>query len=121
MILIADIIGRSPSAVERLLGGPDKTEVILVNEHLPGLKANYHDGKVQVIYIDNIADWITVLDKEKESVEAFLGLLGIKFKKIKYKPSRILTYYKIHGMEQVKIHSNIEGKYLMLHIKAFTP
>jgi hypothetical protein len=62
-----------------------------------------------------------VLDEDKASIEAFMAMLGIRIKSSKYKPSRLLSYYKIHGMEQMRLHKNIEGKYWILHIKVFTP
>jgi hypothetical protein len=41
MIPIIDIIGRTPVAVERLIGKPEKKEVVMVSDRLPALRAYY--------------------------------------------------------------------------------
>jgi hypothetical protein len=99
----------------------EKQQVVLVNKLLPGLKASYQHGKIQIIYIDNVADWITIRNNEQDSLMDFIGLLEMKEKLNEAQTWRTLTCYEIHGLKKVKIYRDREGKILFLHIKAFTP
>lgn len=66
---VADIAGQSPEAVAAILGQPTVIEQASPsNTPCPCPKLTYGDNWVEVIYINNKADWITVNNKSSKRV-----------------------------------------------------
>lgn len=57
---IPEIIGKTQKAVMEILGQPDSE----CDRTRHGFKCYYKDGGVEIVYINNKADWITVNDPE---------------------------------------------------------
>jgi hypothetical protein len=120
MIPIIDIIGRTPSIVERLIGKPEKKEIIDISASVPALKTYYQNGQVSVLYIDNVADWITIFGVDSTSASEFIMLLGINPVKDDLKYGGKRSYLNVCGLSELIVYTNSDGKIWMLHIKAFT-
>jgi hypothetical protein len=115
MIPIIDLIGRTPDTIDRLIGEPHNKEVTVLTGEIPALKAYYLNGRLDIVYIDNVADWITVFD-----IDDFIKILGLRPTKDNFRYSGKMSYYNIHGLKELMLHGNEEGKIWMLQIKAFT-
>jgi hypothetical protein len=120
MIPIIDLIGRTPSVVERLIGEPEKKETIDISGSVPTLKTYYQNGQVSILYIDNVADWITVFGVDSTSASEFIMMLGINPVKDDLKYGGKMSYLDVCGLSEVLVYSNSDGNIWMLHIKAFT-
>lgn len=58
---VADIAGKTPAEVERVLGKPTQTEKVDVKRATcPCDKSIYKRGQVEIIYIKGKSDWITI-------------------------------------------------------------
>jgi hypothetical protein len=120
MIPIIDLIGRTPDTIDRLIGEPHNKEVTVLAGIISGLKAYYLNGRLDIVYIDNVADWITVFDIDSPIVDDFVKILGLRPTKVNFKYHGKMSYYKIHGLKELMMYGNEEGKIWMLQIKAFT-
>jgi hypothetical protein len=120
MIPVIDIIGRAPETVERLLGKPDKIEVVMVSDRLPALKAYYLKGRLDILYIDNIADWIAIVDRDSTIIDDFVKILGLRPTKENFQFQGRMGCFNIHGLKEVVLYGNDEGKMWKVQIKAFT-
>jgi hypothetical protein len=120
MIPIIDIIGRTPATVERLVGEPHNKEITVLAGVIPGLKSYYLNGRLDIVYIDNVADWITVFDIDSTIVYNFIKILGLRPTKDNFKYHGKMSYYDIHGLKELMMYGNEEGKIWMLHVKALT-
>jgi hypothetical protein len=120
MIPIIDIIGRTTDTIDRLLGESLNKEKTVLPGEIPGLKAYYWNGRLDIVYVDNVADWITVFDIDRPIVDEFIKLLGLRPTKDNFKFHGKMFYYNIYGLKELMLHGNEEGKIWMLQIKAFT-
>lgn len=58
---VAEIAGKTPAEVEKVLGKPTQTERIEVKRaSCPCDKSIYQQGQIEIIYIKGKSDWITV-------------------------------------------------------------
>jgi hypothetical protein len=120
MIPIIDLIGRTPDTIDRLLGEPHNKEKTVLKGEIPGLKAYYLNGRLDIVFIDNVADWITVFDIDSTIVDNFIKILGLRPTKDNFKYHGKMSYYDIHGLKELMMYGNEEGKIWMLHVKALT-
>jgi hypothetical protein len=121
MIPIIDLIGRTPAVVERLIGKPEKKELIDISGSVSAFKTYYQNGQVSVLYIDNVANWITVFVVDSTSAFEFIMMLGINPVKDDLKYGGKKSYLNVCGLSEVVVYTNSEGKIWMLFVKAFTP
>jgi hypothetical protein len=126
MIPIIDIIRRTPSVVERLIGKPEKREAFIISYGIPAVKTYYQARKVSIVYINNVVDWITIFDEDSPSTTDFVISIGLYplgddlFKNDLLKYGGKLSYLNVHGLREVIMYINSEGKIWMLIVKAFT-
>jgi hypothetical protein len=118
MIRVVDIIGRNPKAVARLLGEPCQTEILKVSGQLNGTKSYYQEGQIGIVFIDNIADQISLV--HREYIEEFIGLLGLEIKQNKVSYIGEIHSFNIYGLKKVTLYGGKDGKMRMLIIKTFT-
>jgi hypothetical protein len=121
MVPIINIIGRTPAAVERLIGEPEKKEAIVVSGNMPALKTYYQSAKATILYTDNIADWVTIFGVDSMGATDFALTLGIDLTRDELKDGGKMSYLNVCGLSEVIVYTNSDGKIWMLHVKAFTP
>jgi hypothetical protein len=76
-INVQEIAGKSPTAVEKILGKPFSEEIVKhKGKSLP--KKSYDNGDIEIVYVNRVADWITVYGhgqlRYDQSALAQLGL-----------------------------------------------
>jgi hypothetical protein len=126
MIPIIDIIRRPPSVVERLIGKPEKRETFIKSDGIPAVKTYYQARKISIMYINNVADWITVFDEDSPSTTDFVISIGLYplgddlLKDDRFKYGGKLSYLNVYGFREVIMYINSEGKIWMLIVKALT-
>jgi hypothetical protein len=84
--VISAIIGRNPQAAVKILRPAEKAETVKPSRVPESLKAYYRNGEIEIIYINNVADWITVNNgKGATTISDFIKTL--KLDETKKKPA----------------------------------
>src|SRR5688500_4274465 len=90
---ISAIIGRNPQAVEKILGPPDKTEII-GDRRAPGSpKSYYRNGEFVIVFINNVADWITVNNNGSSTISDFIWELQLDSSKPTFFNQKLVARY----------------------------
>lgn len=75
LVDVSVLPGKTKKEVQEHLGEPDKCETIKIGSVGKVPQCTYWDGKAEVVYIDKMADWITIYPEDlsfrKESIQAF--------------------------------------------------
>jgi hypothetical protein len=119
MIDVREVIGRNPRTVERLLGKPDKIDIVKVNKPLAWRKASYCKGQIDIVYIDNVADWITLHNKQDRTADDFIQWFGLTDLTPPSSYNGLVKYRDVAGLKEIMCMSHY-GKPTVIHIKAFT-
>jgi hypothetical protein len=90
---------------------------------MPALKVSYHKSSVDIVYVENVADWITVVASNDHNIaiNCFLNLLGLMPIKDNFKYRGKIAYEDVYALKEVLLYGNTDGKIWMLRIKTFTP
>jgi hypothetical protein len=117
---ITSLVGRNRKAVEGLLGLPMRVGVLQKEGSLGWTKAFYCQGEIEIVYIDHVADWITVDGKQRKLIEELISFLGVRFIPANIANLGVVRYYQIAGLAEVAFFGDREGKIAKVYIKAFT-
>jgi len=120
MVSITELVGRNRQAVERLLGKAQASSIVKTNSLLDWTKAYYQSGEIEIIYIDNIADWIILHSKAEETIEELISFLGLNMHQGNLQYYGTIQYSNIHGLKEVTIFGNNVGNIETIFIKVFT-
>lgn len=119
MVPIPEVIGRNPRTVERILGKAYKIEVISNSKQVAWKKAYYLQGQVEVVFVDNVADWINIYNIEMRSTIAFITHFGLTELTLSSSYNGIVTHKDVAGLKVITCVSS-EGIPKMVQIKTFT-
>ncbi|MDO1451893.1 hypothetical protein Q0590_36830 [Rhodocytophaga aerolata] len=117
---IGAIIGRNPQAVEHVLGRPGKKEAVKTPTDHKSRKYTYQNGDIEIIYIDNTADWITITNRHNKTMEEFINFFGLKELTPYFDKRGTRIYKNIAGLKEVSLYPDTKGNIWMVYIKAFT-
>jgi hypothetical protein len=107
IINIELIAGKTPADVAKILGKPSQQ-----SKTKYGPKAVYKNGKIEVVFIDGKADWITVYEMEGISFDAkAIEVLGLKAEPptsqnaygIHWEPHRLYNSIAIFPLDKIKV------------------
>ncbi len=110
------IAGKSIAEVNSLLGQPQSSKTVK-----QGKKKVYKDEKIEIVFINGKADWITVNDFSgvKFSPGA-LKAFGLPYKSPSYATKTILKWESLEGYNSINLFGLEGGECDYLYIKAFT-
>jgi hypothetical protein len=57
--LLSDIVGKFPTQVNAVLGNPQESVETQYNNVPNAFKSTYCEGRIEVVFINGIADWVT--------------------------------------------------------------
>lgn len=118
---IADLVGRNRKAVEGMLGLPMRVGIRQTGDSLEWTKAYYYQGEIEIVYMENVADWIIVDGKQSKLIEELISFLGVRFIAANIANLGVVRYYQIAGLAEVAFYGDREGRIAKVCIKAFTP
>jgi hypothetical protein len=119
MIHILSVIGRNPVKVQKILGPAEEAEVVNVPKGKYSLKQFFLGTDVEIVYIDNVADWITIHNTQDWTSTDFIGYFDLKDIFPDFTVGSKLQLKDVCGLEEISIFG--EGdKIKKIHIKAFT-
>lgn len=115
VVSILRIVGKNKAAVTELLGQPTGCE-----NTKQGKRCSYREGKVEIVFINGKADWITVSDLQdaryhKES----LALLGLPVEDPVFSNEYTIRWQDLAGLREVNFFPS-GSKIFYVYIRAFT-
>lgn len=125
MELISSIIGRGQIAVSSILGPPDRIEILAKHKYPLSVRAIYLEGEIEIIFIDQVADWITITNEGiSTSLDFidFIGLIDIEPKLTVWQGTTLIssmTYTEVEGIKEITIHLSSSIDIDTISIKAF--
>jgi hypothetical protein len=126
IINIADISNKSIKEVNKLLGKPNNMSKAKPSgtpcKTNPCDKAYYKDGKFEIIFINKVADWITINDVSSLPMnEDLITSLGLPKTKPSFSnPSDVIKWTNIKGFEEISFFNNGSDKVDYIYIKTNT-
>lgn len=127
VIDIADIANKSIKDVNILLGKPNSMGKAKPSgtpcKTNPCDKAFYKDSKFEIIFINKVADWITINNVSNLPMnEDLITSLGLpKTKPTFSNPSDVIKWTNIKGFLEIGFYNNGSGKVDYIYIKTKTP
>lgn len=121
IIDIKSIVGKNQSEVEKILGTAEKTEKLIVNGQSWD-KVYYQYGEIEIVYINDNADWITIyMSSEYKMNKSVIQLLGLAYKKPSYyNPESAIRWEYYEGIKDISFFPDLDGNIHFIYIKAFT-
>jgi len=122
---IMQIIGRKLPDVERLLGPLDASDIVNLSNtpcaERGCVKGYFGKGKYEIVFIDGVADWITIENIDSLTTDEFIDAWDLGSIKPDFKgTSGVLRHYNIYGMKELAVHRKDDGSVFIIHIRAFT-
>ena len=113
---VLELAGKSESEISELLGPPEKC-----NETYQGESCEYTNHDIEIIYIENRADWITyTISKELPFDASALEYIGLKrAQPVVHNPTK-MHWQHYYGLEVITIFG-IGSKTLFIQVRAYTP
>ena len=123
IINLKDIAGKQLSDVEKVLGTAEKTEKAQPSgtpcKQTPCDKMFFQNGKFEVLFINKVADWITINNtSQNELNENVIELLGLTKKSPTFKNiSNVIRWENIEGIKEISFFNNGSNKVDYIYIK----
>lgn len=125
-LLVSSIAVQPPHIVATVLGAPDNIELVRPSntpcQEQPCQKAIYQDGKYEVVFINGVADWITINQtlayRFDTSVVEHLGLP--KVTPTFNNPKAVVRWEDIAGLREVSAFNNGADRVAYFYIKCTT-
>ena len=126
LIKINDIVGKSLSKVEKILGKAESLEKARPSgtpcKVNPCDKAYFKSGKYEIVFINKKADWITINDVSEYTLdENVITILGLNHVNPSFRnQSSVLRWDNIQGINEISFFNNGANRLDYIYIKAFT-
>ena len=126
VINITNIANKKIKEVNKLLGKPNNIGKAKPSgtpcKINPCDKAYYKDGKFEIIFINKVADWITINDVSNLPMnEDLITSLGLPKTKPSFSnPSNVIRWAHIKGFEEISFFNNGSDKVDYIYIKTNT-
>lgn len=126
VVNIADIANKPIKVVNEILGKPgsmDKAKPSITPcKTNPCDKAFYQDSKFEIIFINKVADWITInkVSNIPMTEEAITSLGLPKTKPSFSDPSNVIRWTNIKGIKEISFFNNGSNKVDYIYIKTNT-
>lgn len=106
------IIGRNLADVEKVLGKIESSEMVKPSRTpcKPNgcLKGYFDNGGCEIVFIEGVADWITLNNTNNLAIAEFISYWGLEQIKPDFSnPDLVLRYYNVYGMKEVAIFKTI--------------
>ena len=127
VINIADIANKTIKEVNNLLGKPNSMDKAKPSgtpcKTNPCDKAFYKDSKFEIIFINKVADWITINNVSNLPMnEDLITSLGLPKTKPSFSnPSNVIKWTNIKGFKEISFFNNGSNKVDYIYIKTNTP
>jgi hypothetical protein len=127
VVNIADIASKTMKEVNKLLGKPNSMDKAKPSgtpcKNNPCDKAFYKDSKFEIIFINKVADWITINNVSNLPMnEDLITSLGLPKTKPSFSnPLNEIRWTNINGFKEISFFNNGSNKVDYIYIKTNTP
>jgi hypothetical protein len=124
---IKKLAGKSPKQVQQLYGKPDASTPTTIRsgpcKGLPCKSYTYQHGRIEVVFINNKADWVTVNEVGSIPLAAeAIELLGLPATRPSFEnPDNVIRWSSVSGIREISAFSNGSGGISYLYIHCQTP
>lgn len=84
-------------------------------------KYSYQDGLVKIVYINDMADWITITPRTPAPARQTPALLGLPDAAPDFTDQKVLRWTRYEGIQQISAFRKPDGTLDYIYIKAITP
>jgi hypothetical protein len=122
LLPVSEIAGKSSAEVEAVLG-PASSEETTQNSGKGYPKRAYRDGTVEVVFVDELADWITFFpgDHLQFDVEVLRALGLPEAKPAFYNPNTVIRWEMVAGLREISVFpgqgDNVDYVYILVRTK----
>ncbi len=126
IVNLSEIVGKPLSEVEKLLGKANKIEKAKPSgtpcKENPCDKAFFDSEKIEILFINGKADWITINDVSKYPLdENNIKLLGYPKSSPSFSnPSTVIRWSNVDGIKEIDFFNNGSGKIEYIYVKVKT-
>jgi len=120
---VTKIAKKSKAIVDAYLGPTNyHTTVNPGNAPCPCEQYNYKDGKIEIVYMKDVADWITVnnMNTVEFNPESILKALGIPFSNPVIQSKEVIKWNDFNGYDQLSAFPDGKGGVSYVFLKAIT-
>lgn len=105
IIEIKKVAGKTANEVESVLGAPSQTETVK-----QGTKRFYMKGAIEIVFINDKADWITVTPTKMTSfTKEALGELGLPVREATFSNQHVLKWEPFDDYQSISIFPGPDG------------
>jgi hypothetical protein len=125
-LLVTSIAVQAPHIVAQVLGAPDSMELVRPSntpcQEQPCKKLTYQGGKYEIVFINGVADWITINQTLAYSLDTtVIEYLGLPKAAPTFRnPGMVTRWEDIAGLREVNAFDNGSGKVGYFYIKCVT-
>ena len=126
LIHLDDIAGMTRSHIEVILGPASRVEMVRPGntpcQEQPCEKVFYQGGKYEIVFIDGVADWITIYQAAVfELNDSVIECLGLpKTPPTFSNPNMVIRWENIMGLREISFFNNGSGRVAYIYIKCAT-
>lgn len=126
VISLNSIAGKTVDVIEKILGKPEEQELVSPRntpcQEQPCVKAIYQNGQYEVVFINGVADWITIHQTAAYDLDtSIIEQLGLPKMPPTFSNSEaVMRWEHIAGLREVSFFNNGSGKVSYIYIKCFT-
>lgn len=126
VININDIANKSIGEVNKILGAPTDKEKVAPSgtpcKKNPCDKLYYQNGKYEIVFINNVADWITINNVSNLPLnESVIYSIGLPASKPSFSnPSTVIRWTAINNIKEISFFNNGSNKVNYIYIKVNT-
>lgn len=118
-VVLSQIAGKSKSEVDAVLGIPSGDQTI-TNNGVSYPKAIYRNGQIEIVFVNNMADWITIFFQELfyEELSSFqkadfsssvLSYLGLAIQDPSFSSQALMRWSSIPNILELTVFPNDQG------------
>lgn len=120
---IRDIAGQTQEDIATILGHQSMldAESAAKSGCAPCQKYSYRDGLVKIVYINDMADWITITPLDTLPALQTPALLGLSNTSPGYADERELRWTNYEGIRQISTFKRPDGSIEYIYMRVTTP
>lgn len=117
---LAQVAGKPKAAVEKVLGKADSCGTISPSKVGKVPKCVFQGGKVEIVFIDGKADWITVHEPGVRFDQDAIAALGLAVRKPDFSNAFTMRWKGVGGYREVAAFPGAGNEVDYLHVRAVT-
>ena len=120
---IRDIAGQTQEDIATILGHQSQLDAeTAARSGCPTCqKYAYQDGLVRIVYINDMADWLTITPRTPVAAVHTPSLLGLPAATPDYADDKVLRWNRYEGIREISAYRKTDGTVDYIYMKVTTP